>query len=242
MASAVNPFEHKTAYSSNQIITDWESHSAGGRRFTIRRATAKDANAIIKVVQEAYFHPRTIEQTQRNEKEKESYGKADVPRRLDNPDSYRMFVCETAEKIIGTVYLQCSGSLFYTDENGVGIPELGMLAVDPEYWGKEKVAHKLVQTAMKEAFSQRVRGVYLIAIGKKTESGEYTNSLPAYYERFGFKHIYNRTSARSSVYINGTVDQVVMLADLSAQLGSKALTQMTRDGKTISLASTGAGL
>lgn len=237
MASIIkfhNSYENKSA--SNHIILKWESHSTRGRTFTIRPAIETDAEGIIKVVQEAYFHPRTIEQTQRNEKEKENYGKTDVPRRLKDPGSYRMFVCETAGKIVGTVYLQCSGSLFYKDENGAVIPELGMVAVDPEYWGKERIAHRLIQTAMDEALSQKVRGVYLIAIGKKNESGEYTNSLPGYYEQFGFRHIYNRTSAKSPVYKNGTVDQVVMLADLSSKVGEEALKQMTRDGKTIMLA------
>lgn len=201
---------------------------ASNRTFTIRRATEKDVSAIITVAQEAYFHPKIAELTSRKLSLKGEFAIHDVPRRIRTPENYRVFVCETEGNVVATVYYQQKMG-DYLDENNREIAELGLLAIHPTYWKKYGIASKLIKCVVDEALKDRMRGIYIYAIGSREPTGTYSNSLLSFYEKQGFKFMQNRLSSPQRWYTNPTgIPSVIMLMNLDT---ANPISKMSRRDK-----------
>jgi GNAT superfamily N-acetyltransferase len=212
-------------------VKEAESNSKTMQTYTIQSATVDDVAKIVHVAQEAYFHPKIVKLTNRDPNQKAAFALNDVPRRIRNTDNYQVLVCKmkdiTTEDVVGTVYYQPKETDF-RDEDGKELAEIGLLAVHPKFWGKgiaERMVKQVLTLAETDCKLGKIRGIYLYAIASHSPEAGYSNSLPKFYEKHGFKFVYNRTSNPSVLY--ATTDkrakQVVMLNDLGAKNGMKAM-------------------
>lgn len=195
--------------------------------WVIERAKKEDADQIVHVAQEAYFHKKIIPLTSRDISQKKNYAVEDVPRRIKDAETYKVFVCKDGigihARVIGTVYYQSRKTNFLDAETNKELAEIGLLAVHPDFW-KKGVSDCLVKKVLDFARADKMRGIYLYAIASRNEkTGEYSNSLPGYYEKFGFKFVFNRESSPSEWYTtaNKRIKQVVMVCDFSKKFQAK---------------------
>lgn len=185
------------------VLDQW---TLGSFLFSIEPATVEDAEAIVRVAREAFYQTKTP--VPLKPEFRKEFEKADVPRRLHHPETYQVLVCKTNDTIVGTVYYQTQKT-DYTDEKGVELPELGMLAVDPSFKSYFVGGH-LVDAVVQRALKDRCRGIYLYLFAHQSK-------LLRFYERAGFKFVENHISYPQKWFDGpeGRVEEILMLKNLS---------------------------
>lgn len=224
---------HLSNPSINPILDSWQVKDGPDvKSFSIQKAKIEDQAKIVKVVQEAYFHEDIIKATNRNPEKKGDYAVRDVPRRINTPENYTVLVCKVKEaaeeRVVGTVYYQWRDTDF-VDENEKELAELGLLAVDPKFWKKYNIGQRFIKTAVGLAEKDKMRGIYLYAIGSRIPGIGFSNHLLGFYEKNGFRFVENWISTpQKNVYKtpDGRVNMVVMLNDLSKRTNQKSLHTM----------------
>jgi N-acetylglutamate synthase-like GNAT family acetyltransferase len=121
------------------------------------------------------------------------------------------------QKIIGTVYYQPKNTDF-RDEKNEEVAELGLLAIEPEFWGNN-ISEKLVGSVFDLARMDKMRAIYIYAIGSRTDDGKYSNKLLEFYSGKGFQYV-TPWKSTNDVYTtpDKSIDMVVMLKPMFEEL------------------------
>jgi len=219
----------------------WDVEQGNGtsvNRFSIEKAIESDVDTIVSIAKEAYFHPRSCELTHRNPDARNSYDVTDrlIRRRFDKAHAhkYHVLVCKVQQvskkhlndigdkvsegKIIGTVYYQKTATDFEDDQQQP-LGELGLLAIHPDWWGKTNgISSHLIDAVVDLAKTDKMRAIYIYAIGTLLSDGRYSNSLLNNYNDKGFEFTskWKPGKANKDLYTtdDGFVDMVLMVKKL----------------------------
>lgn len=225
---------------STENATEFMQWKVDNTVFSIEPAQVGEESSISKIAKAAYFHPDVLKYTNRDPEQKETYkitGSEIIKRRLEHPEAYAVLVCKvhtvqqgslqatkedsgSEKQIIGTVYYQFKNTDF--KEGETELAELGLLAVDPKFWGKKySIGSKLVDSVFELAQRDKVRALYIYAIGSRSDAGEHSNHLLDYYQKKGFQHV-TPWKSQNTVYTTpgNVIDMVVMLKQFS-EAGSR---------------------
>lgn len=153
---------------------------------TVSSADPIDAQELIEVIDSSFakdFHLNRVE-----------YGKQmaqKIPERLADRKGFTVVKCVTREKkIVGTATGIWKGCFFQHNENP--LPELGTLAVHPEYRG-QKIAEHMIAAVEAEAKARNFRGMTLChlagfdVVHKVIDPR--TQPLHNFYEKLGYREL-----------------------------------------------------
>lgn len=225
--------------------------------FSIETATKQDIDAIQAVAKDAYFDEKIRLYTHRKPEARDIYNVTNglISRRFtdEHAHKYHVLVCkvqqiaknclyhaadEIEKTVVGTVYYQ-SKSTDFVDEQERAIGELGLLAIHPDWQKKEKnggMSSKLIDTIVDLAEKDRMRAVYIYAIGTRLDDGTYSNGLLKYYDNKGFKFVSNRKSSKPDTTLyttdDGLVDMVLMVKKLNNETSLKTIKATNGSGLT----------
>ena len=170
---------------SSSHYVNWE---VDGINFFIRKGTIDDSDTIVKLAQKAFFsYPEQC--YYRDPATRSEYAVKDVPRRLNDPDSYTYYVCvhqeEAGQKIVGAGYLQFQKTDLQT-KDGRAKAEVGQLCIDPAYQKRYGIALQLRSLRILEAKKMRIPSLYLYIIGQDPTGEFHQKGLQRANEKLGF--------------------------------------------------------
>lgn len=215
-----------TVFKQWQVEQTYDDRPAETLSFKIAAAKEEDVTAISGTASMAYFQKKFLPFTQRDPNQMHLFVEStqkNVLRRIKTPDAYTVLMCtlteQGREKVIGTVYYQPKNTDFL-DDQCKELAEMGLFAVHPDYAGQRKNYHigeKMIEVVLDLAQKDRMRGIYIYAIGENTPTDGYSNALLEYYDGKGFKFVKNKQSGPCAWHSSAdkTVKLVIMLNDLS---------------------------